>query len=142
MGGDERMKVWVETDFLESVLDPVFVSEDWALPREIPVKAELETGERVEIEIEVSRTTARARRVSVETDSPKGVGSTMLRRVPVRNAMAAGSTLCLLRINRQPDGAVALMPNDVRPEDMEVVRPLVEGLIGYEGLRSEERGQP
>jgi hypothetical protein len=136
---DERMKVWVETDFLELVRDPVFVSEDWALPRAIPVNADLETGEHVEIDIEVSRTSARARRVCVETNSPKGVGSTMLRRVPVRNAMAFGCAQSLLRITRQPDGTVALMPGDVRDEDKSVVVPLVENLIGYERLRTEER---
>jgi hypothetical protein len=136
------MKVRAEADFLESVLEPVFVSEDWALPRELTVTAELDTGERVEIEIEVSRASAKARRVSIETDSPKGVGSTMLRRVPVRNAMAVGCTLRLLRVNRQPDGTIALMPDDVRAEDMPTVKPLVERLIGYERLRAEERGRP
>lgn len=136
---DERMKVSVEGDFVEAFHDPVFVSEDWALPREITVRAELETGERVEISIEVTREKARARRVSIETDSPKGVGSAMLRRVPVRNAMATGCAMRLLRVNRQSDGTVALMPGDVRPEDMPVVKPLVEGLIGYERLRSEEK---
>jgi hypothetical protein len=133
------MKVRAEADFLESVHDPVFVSEDWALPREITVTTELDTGERVEIEIEVSRASARARRVSVETDSLKGVGSAMLRRIPVRNAMATGCALRLLRVNRQPDGTVALMPGDVHAEDMPVVKPLVERLVGYEGLRAEER---
>lgn len=139
MTRDERMKVSSEGDFLETFHDPVFVSEDWALPREFPVRAELETGERVEISIEVTRERARARRVSIETDSPKGVGSAMLRRVPVRNVMASGCRLRLLRVNRQSDGTVALMPGDVHPEDIPVVKPLIEGLIGYERLRAEEK---
>jgi hypothetical protein len=137
---DERMKVSSEGDFFETFTDPVFVSEDWALPREFPVLAELETGERVEISVRVSRERIRARRVSVETASPLGVGSTTLRRVPVRNALAVGCLERLLRVNRQPGGTFTLMPGDVHPEDLPVVKPLIEGLIGYERLRAEEEG--
>lgn len=125
-------------DLHELIGDPVFISEGWALPREIPIQAELASGDRVEFVVEVTRESARARRVCVETDSPKGVGSTTLRRVPVRNTMAAGCTLRLLRVNRQPDGTFALMPGDVREDDMPVVKPLIEKLIGYERLRAEE----
>ncbi len=136
---DERMKVsFPEMGFFETFGDTVFVSEDWALPREIPVRAELESGERVEILVDVTRESARARRVCIETDSPKGVGSTMLRRVPVRNMMAIGCSRYLLRVNRQPDGTFGLMPGDVHPEDLPVVKPLIEGLVGYERLRAEE----
>lgn len=141
MARDERMKVTAETDFLDRFDDPVFVSDDWALPKRFTVAAELETGERVQLEIEVSRESARAQRVSVETDSPRGVGSTLLRKIPVRNAMAVGCLQHLLRINRQLDGTYALMPGDVREEDGPTVNPLVENLIGYERLRAEERGQ-
>jgi hypothetical protein len=108
------------------------------LPGEIPVHAELETGERVDIQVEVTREGARASRVCVETDSPKGVGSVMLRRVPVRNAMATGCYLHLLRVNRQPDGTVGLMPDDVNEEDVPIVTRMIERLIGYERLRREE----
>jgi hypothetical protein len=132
------MQVSSTGDFFETFQDPVFVSEDWALPRELTVQAEY-AAMRVEITIEVTRESARARRVSVETDSPKGIGSAMLRRVPVRNAMAVGCTDRLLRVNRQSDGTFALMPGDVHPEDMPVVKPLIESLIGYERLRGEEK---
>jgi hypothetical protein len=47
----------------------------------------------------------------------------------------------LLRVNRQPDGTVALMPGDVQEEDLPVVKPLIERLVGYERLRREE-GSP
>ena len=141
MARDERMRVTSETGFLDAFHDPVFVTDDWALPRTFTVKAELESGWGVEIEIEVSRESARARRVCVETDSPRGVGSTLLRRVPVRNAMAVGCLDHLLRVNRQPDGTIGLMPGDVHEEDVPTVKPLVEKLIGYERLRAEERGQ-
>jgi hypothetical protein len=135
---DEQMKVSAPMSFEEVFLDPVFVSEEWALPGEIPVHAELETGERVDIQVEVTREGARASRVCVETDSPKGVGSVMLRRVPVRNAMATGCYLHLLRVNRQPDGTVGLMPDDVKEEDVPIVTRMIERLIGYERLRREE----
>jgi len=137
---EEQMKVGSEGDFFETFTDPVFVSEDWALPREFTVRADLETGEQVEISVRVSREKILARRGSVETASPLGVGSTTLRRVKVRNALAAGCGLRLLRVNRQPDGTVTLMPNDVEEEDLPVVKPLIEGLIGYERLRAEEEG--
>jgi hypothetical protein len=101
--------------------------------------AELETGEQVEISVRVSRERIRARRVSIETASPLGVGSTMLRRVPVRNALAVGCVQRLLRVNRQPGGTFTLMPGDVQPEDMPVVKPLIESLVGYERLRAEEQ---
>jgi hypothetical protein len=135
---DERMKVSAPMSFDELFRDPVFVTEGWALPREIPVHAELETGERVDIQVEVTREGARASRVCVETDSSKGVGSVMLRRVPVRNAMATGCYLHLLRVNRQPDGTVGLMPNDVKEEEVPLVTQMIERLIGYERLRREE----
>jgi hypothetical protein len=135
---DERMKVSVPMDFVETFGNPVFISEEWALPGEIPVHAELDTGERVDLVVEVTRESARARRVCVETNSPKGVGSVMLRRVPVRNAMASGCFLCLLRINRQPDGTFGLIPDDVKEKEVPAVRRLIEALIGYERLRGEE----
>lgn len=135
---DERMKVSSRGDFLETFADPVFVSEDWALPREFTVQTELATGEQVEISVEVARDKIRARRVSIETASPLGVGSAMLRRVPVRNALAVGCIQRLLRVNRQPSGEFALMPGDVTDKDLPVVKPLIEGLVGYERLRTEE----
>ena len=46
------------------------------------------------------------------------------------------SAYCASTGNRM--GTFALMPGDVRPEDMPVVKPLIEGLIGYERLRAEE----
>jgi len=141
MARDERMRVTSETEFLDRFRNPVFVSEDWALPRNFTVRADLETGSSVVLDIEVSRESARALRVCVETDSPRGVGSTLLRKVPVRNAMARGCLDHLLRVNRQDDGTVAFMPSDVREQDVPVVKPLVENLIGYERLRAEERGQ-
>lgn len=137
---DERMQVGSEVEGhpFERFRDPVFVSEDWALPRKFTVTAKLATDERVKIAVEVTRERVRARRVCIETASPLGVGSTMLRRIPVRNALAAGSVLQLLRVNRQSDGTFALMPDDVVPEDWPVVKPLVERLVGYERLRAEE----
>jgi hypothetical protein len=135
------MKVEVGNLSLEAFRDPVFVSEDWALPQELPpVRITLESGDRVELVVEVTRHRARARRVCVETDSPKGVGSAALRRVPVRNAMAIGCMESLLRITKS-NGKFAFMPNDVRPKDLPVVKPLIEKLIGYERLRAEE-GRP
>jgi hypothetical protein len=54
-------------------------------------------------------------------------GSATLRKVPVRNAMAAGCALRLLRVNRQPDGTTfALMPGDVGEQDEPVIKPLIE----------------
>lgn len=86
----------------------------------------------VEIEVEVAKDRARPRRVAVSTDRPSGVSSTTMQAVPIRDLVAVGVRLQMLRVTllRPADGGRKPL-TEVEPiteatdEEIETIRRLV-----------------
>jgi hypothetical protein len=106
---------------------PVPAGEGFAVQPRFTVAGKID-GFTVEIEvvIEGGPPKARARRVAVESDTPRGVSSTNLRRVPIRDMVGDGLLSVLMRVELLEKGA-KLTP---APRD-EATRRAVEALVGY-----------
>ena len=110
-----------------------FLDDGYAVERVFTVHALRPDGE-VVIDVEIEDKRARARRVSVSTDSIRGVSSTTLRSVPIRDIVATGITWVLHRIDSVADDSLkdgfnepvylSVQP-DPQPADVEAVRRLV-----------------
>jgi hypothetical protein len=88
----------------------------------------------VEVEVEMEGERASARRVSIGTDRPGGLIAPMLRAVAVREIVAHGIRMVLLRVEGTADGGAQFVPaaemtergtNVVSAEAVEVIKTLV-----------------
>jgi hypothetical protein len=107
----------------------VLLPPGYALPRSLHAAADLGDGLRVEIDVEVTDVDrAIARRVTVEAD--RGVTAAALRRVPIRDVLAAACLDVLQRFERRPDGSfVGVRPG---PENADEARRIIQRLVGYD----------
>jgi hypothetical protein len=114
--------------------------DGWAVPRKIQADANLPGGVRVNIEIEVEEGHARARRVSFETDNPRGVGWTALAKAPVRDIVATAVLGNLKKATLRPNGSMRIeLPT---AQDSEAVREIVQAAVGYRpNTEGFERGE-
>jgi hypothetical protein len=82
----------------------------------------------VEIEVVVAEGRARARKVSVSSDRPLGVGSLTLRAVPIREMMAGGIRGYLHRVELDKEGGASVELVETLDER---AREVVQRLVGY-----------
>lgn len=105
----------------------VFPRDGFVLPRTIKAHAELAEGTVVDIDIAIAA--GRARAVKVTVTAERGVGWTMLANVPTRDIVGTAVLDKLMRAEMQPGGALQLAP--LRKSDANVVRQIVQGMVGY-----------
>lgn len=121
----EEWTVRWRSDWNEGFTSP---RDGWILPRKLEADAE-RAGVRVSVEIDVEEGKARARRVSVETDNPHGVGWTELAKIQVRNIVGTAVLGSLMKTAAGDEGAVQLLPPERK--DSDTVRQIVQGAVGY-----------
>jgi hypothetical protein len=141
----EQRKVRTETPWTE-FLDPVFLEGGYAIPRMFRAHHEY-PGVRVELEIHIEDGRARARRLTVESDRPGGIGLDVLRGIEVRNIVTTAVLDRLHRATTHPDGTVSLMQVgpanadrwDAHADNWEEIRDLVQKLVGWVQPKEPER---
>jgi hypothetical protein len=125
-GKEDRGTIRSKWDWLSGFTSP---QDGWVVPREGTADGELPGGTRVHVEIEVAEGRARARRVTVESDQPHGVGWRALAKAPVRDMVATAVLGGLYRTMPGDEGAVQLVP--LEPKDAEEALEVVRAAVGY-----------
>jgi hypothetical protein len=102
----------------------------FAIPAQFTVHAEPEGGAwMADVVVEVSGGKARTRQLTVATDAPEGVTSTIVRQVPIREIVAKGALNLLRRPRVAKDGTTKLAPFTL-PES-EMAYAVLERVVGY-----------
>jgi hypothetical protein len=113
------------SDWLKGLTSP---RDGWMLPSKL--KAEAKRGDlHVNVEIDVVEGRARARRVEVETDNPRGVGWTALAKIPVRNIVATAVLDSLWKTVPDEEGVPNIVP--MGSGDADAAREVVQAAVGY-----------
>jgi hypothetical protein len=98
------------------------------LPAKVTAEAD-RGGVRVEIEIDVVEGRARARRVTVETDNPHGVGWAALAKAPIRDIVATAILASLWKTVPDADGVPNIVP--MERADEAAAHDVVQAAVGY-----------
>jgi len=131
-----RGKVRATWDFPIGFKDFTSPRDGYGLPRQITAHAtdnpEL-PGVDVTVEIEIEEGRARARRVTVETDDPAGVGWTTVAAVPIRDITATAVLASLWRMGPgDEEGTIRYLPlSEAAHVDTGEVREIVQSVVRY-----------
>jgi hypothetical protein len=106
------------------------VAEGYAIPRNIITVSASWPDRAVEVDVEVIGGRARTRRLTVSTDQPEGVGSTMLREVPIRDVVASGLRALLARVEFKGTSAKIAPIRDDQFDEADLAA--LKKLVGYD----------
>jgi hypothetical protein len=119
---------------------PVPVGDGFALPAIFRVDATIHDPDlgaiEVGIDVEVSDRRTRARQLSVRTERPGGVSSTVLRAVPIRDLIANEARRLLMEVEFTDKGTAKIVPVRETPDTVKAIVETVREVVGYVGVEA------